>query len=130
MTLEIILHDYLGAIWHNGCSGSLIGKGRAFTACSTAVSAKNARLELSGNSAENGEGFRGRGSEPKGTDLQEITKEVVGTHALLTRSLFGGSIPRRLLLRVSRVKLTSALLRFLWHRKTKPQFGSLRRPYP
>jgi hypothetical protein len=34
-----------------------------------AVSAKNVRLELSGNSTENGEGFRGWGGEPKGREL-------------------------------------------------------------
>ena len=28
--------------------------------------------------------------------LQEVTKEVVGIHVLLTRSLFGDSIPRNL----------------------------------
>ena len=39
--------------------------------------------------------FRGRGGEPKGRELQEITKEVVGTHALLQRLLFGGGILRR-----------------------------------
>jgi len=43
---------------------------------------------------------------------QEITKEVAGIHVLLTRSLFGDGIPRRLLLRVSRAKPTSAPLRF------------------
>jgi len=43
---------------------------------------------------------------------QEITKEVVGIHVLLTRSLFGGGIPRKLLLRVSPAKPTSAVLRF------------------
>ena len=44
--------------------------------------------------------------------LQEVTKEVVGIHVLLTRSLFGDGIPRRLLLRVSLAKPTSAPLRF------------------
>jgi len=43
---------------------------------------------------------------------QEITKEVVEFHVLLTRSLFGGGIPRRLLLRVSLAKQISAPLRF------------------
>jgi hypothetical protein len=46
----------------------------------------------------------------KRRDLQEITKEVVGIHVLLTRSLFDGGIPRRLLLRVSLAKPTSAPL--------------------
>jgi hypothetical protein len=41
-------------------------------------------------------------------ELREVSKEVVGIHALLTRSLFGDSIPRKLLLPVSPVKLTSA----------------------
>src|SRR5258708_37894559 len=40
-----------------------------------------------------------------------LSKEVVGIHALLTRSLSGDGIPHSSLLRVSRVKLTSALLR-------------------
>ena len=44
--------------------------------------------------------------------LQEILKEVVGIHVLLLRSLFGGGIPRKLPLRVSLAKSTSALLRF------------------
>jgi hypothetical protein len=44
--------------------------------------------------------------------LQEITKEVVGIHVLLTRLLFGDGILRSLLLRVSLAKPTSALLRF------------------
>jgi len=44
--------------------------------------------------------------------LQEITKEVAEIDILLTRSLFAGGIPHRLLLRVSLVKPTSAPLRF------------------
>ena len=43
---------------------------------------------------------------------QEITKEVAGIHVLLSRSLFGDGIPRKLLLRVSLAKPTSALLLF------------------
>ena len=46
------------------------------------------------------------------TALRAVTKEVVGIHVLLTRSLSGGGIPRRLLLRVSLAKPTSAPLRF------------------
>jgi hypothetical protein len=42
--------------------------------------------------------------------LQEITKEVVEIHVLLTRSLFGAGILRRLLLRVSLAKPLSAAL--------------------
>ena len=42
---------------------------------------------------------------------QEITKEVVGIHVLLTRSLSGDGIPRRLLRRASPVKPTSVPLR-------------------
>ena len=38
-------------------------------------------------------------------------QEVVGIHVLLTRSLFGGGIPHRLLQRVSLAKPTSASLR-------------------
>ncbi len=41
-------------------------------------------------------------------ELQEVSKEVVGIHVLLTRSLFGDGIPRKSLLPVSPVKLTSA----------------------
>ena len=41
-----------------------------------------------------------------------VTKEVVGIHVLLTRSLFGDGTPRRLLPRVSLATLTSAPLRF------------------
>jgi hypothetical protein len=44
--------------------------------------------------------------------LQEIIKEVVGIHVLLTRSLFGDGILRRLLLRVSLGKPISAPSRF------------------
>ena len=44
--------------------------------------------------------------------LQEVSKEVVGIRVLLTRSLFDGGIPRRLLLRVFLEKPTSAHLRF------------------
>ena len=49
--------------------------------------------------------------ERKAGKLQEITKVAVGIHVLLTRSFFGDGIPRRLLLRVSPVKPTSAPLR-------------------
>jgi hypothetical protein len=45
-------------------------------------------------------------------ERQEIMKEVIGVHGLPARSLFGGGILRRLLLRVSVAKPTSALLRF------------------
>jgi hypothetical protein len=50
--------------------------------------------------------------EPKDRALQSLVKEVVGIRVLLIRSLFGGGIPRRLLLRVSLAKPTSAPLRF------------------
>jgi hypothetical protein len=46
----------------------------------------------------------------KGRKLQKVTKEVI--RVLLTRSLFGGSMPRRLLLRLLPVKSTSAPVRF------------------
>jgi hypothetical protein len=58
----------------------------------------------------------------------ECLKEVGEIHVLLTHSLFGGGIPRRLLLRVSPVKSTSAPLRYGWRRGTKPRFGA--RPHP
>jgi len=41
-----------------------------------------------------------------------VNKEVVGIHVLLTRSLFGGGILRRMLPRVSPAKSTSVALRF------------------
>jgi hypothetical protein len=43
--------------------------------------------------------------------LRKISKEIVG-HVLLTRSLSGDGIPRRLLQRVSPAKATSAPARF------------------
>ena len=52
---------------------------------------------------------------------EEATKEVLGTHVLLTRSLFGGSIRRRLLLRFSPEKSTSARVRFRELRKMSRQ---------
>jgi hypothetical protein len=59
---------------------------------------QNARLELSGNSAENGEGFRGRGVERKAGSWKEL--EPVLPYALL----FGSGFLYRLLPRVSPVK--------------------------
>ena len=44
--------------------------------------------------------------------LQEIIKEVIEIRVLLTRLLFGGGIPRRLLLRFFLAKPTSARLQF------------------
>jgi hypothetical protein len=41
-----------------------------------------------------------------------VSKDVVGIHVLMTRLLFGDSISRRLLLRVSPAKPISAPLRF------------------
>ena len=46
------------------------------------------------------------------TLLLEVTKGAVGIRVPLTLSLFGDGIPRRLLLRVSLAKPTSAALRF------------------
>ena len=51
-------------------------------------------------------------SQEAGDSSARVSKEVIAIHALLTRSLFGDGIPRRLLLRVSLAKLTSAPLRF------------------
>jgi len=45
-------------------------------------------------------------------ELQEITKEVIGIHVLLTRSLFASDILHRLPLCISAAKSTSAPLRF------------------
>jgi hypothetical protein len=55
--------------------------------------------------------------------LQEIIKEVAEIHILLTHSLFGDGILRRLLQHVSLAKSTSVPLRFRWLRKMKLQFG-------
>jgi hypothetical protein len=46
------------------------------------------------------------------TGVPNVTKEVVGTRALPTRSFFGGGIPRGFLRPVSLAKLTSVLVRF------------------
>jgi hypothetical protein len=46
------------------------------------------------------------------TEPAAVSKEVVGSHVVLTRSLFGGGIVRRLLPRVSPVKRISAAVRF------------------
>jgi hypothetical protein len=43
--------------------------------------------------------------------LQDVTKEVVGIHVPLTRSLFGNGIQRKLLRRVSLVKRLNQCLR-------------------
>ena len=51
-------------------------------------------------------------TKPRDSALRAVTKEVVGLHVLLTGSLFGDDILRRLLLRVSLAKPTSAPLRF------------------
>jgi hypothetical protein len=52
--------------------------------------------------------LRARFSPDSVRELQEVSKEVVGIHVRLIRSLFGDGIPRKLLLPVSPVKLTSA----------------------
>jgi hypothetical protein len=41
-------------------------------------------------------------------ELQTVTKEVIGIHALLVLPFFDAGIPRRFLLRVSPAKSTSA----------------------
>ena len=51
------------------------------------------------------------GRQPPIRELQEVIKEGVGFHVLQSCSLFGDGIPRRLFLRVSLAKLTSAVLR-------------------
>jgi hypothetical protein len=56
--------------------------------------------------------FAGRALNEKARERKEITKEVVGIHVLLTRSVFGGGILHRFLQRVSLVKSTSAAVRF------------------
>src|SRR5580693_8849931 len=66
----------------------------------------------------------------EGGALQVIIKELVEIHFLLTRSLFGVGIPRRLFRRVSLTKLTSVALPSRQHRKTMPQFAPRRQPYP
>src|SRR6516164_7860238 len=74
----------------------------------------------------NAGGAHGTPPEPP----QAVTKEVAGIHVLLTRSLFGDGIPRRLLRRVSLAKPTSAPLRFGWPRGMKFQFGSPQHQLP
>jgi hypothetical protein len=71
---------------------------------------KALRVEVSGNLAENGEGFRGAPNEGRG--LEAVSKEVVGTRTAPRRSLFACDIPHRLLLRASLAKPTFAALRF------------------
>jgi hypothetical protein len=65
LTLRIILHNFLLDIWHDGCSGSLIGKGALLPHARRCFRQKRA-VEISGNSAENTEGFRGALNEGKG----------------------------------------------------------------
>ena len=52
------------------------------------------------------------GQPPKGRALPDVSKEAVGIHDPLTRSLFGDRILSRLLLRASLAKSTFAPLRF------------------
>ena len=49
---------------------------------------------------------------PQTKRQRAVTTAAVGIHVLMTGSLFGDDIPRRLLLRVSLPKSTSAPLRF------------------
>ena len=86
----------------------LFGDYREFRRCAP----PERRVGLSGDSADNGERFRERGAETKDRELREVTKDVVGIHVLLTRSLFACGIPRRFLRPVSLAKLTSVLVRF------------------
>jgi hypothetical protein len=51
-------------------------------------------------------------TKPRDSALRAVTKEVVGIHVLLTRSLFACDILRRFLRRVSLAKSTSAPVRF------------------
>ena len=62
---------------------------------------KTPRLELSGNSAENGEGFRSRSLERNAESCKTVTKEVIEIHVLLTRSPFASDNLRRFLPPVS-----------------------------
>src|SRR5271166_7190552 len=66
---------------------------------------------------------RGRGVERKAGSFKGVSKEVIGLHLLLTRSLFGGGILHRLLPHVSLAKSTSAPLQCSWLSRTQPQFG-------
>src|SRR5262245_17790821 len=54
--------------------------------------------------------------------IGQVSKEVVGIHVLLNRSLYGDGTPHRSLRRVSLAKPTSAPLRFWWLCRKKPQF--------
>ena len=66
---------------------------------------------VNSHSAENGEIVHGRKPLNKGGALQAVTEEVVGSDVLLSRSPFVCDILRKLLLRVSPVRSTSADLR-------------------
>src|SRR5262249_46013067 len=59
-----------------------------------------------------GGGANDHRATPEGRALQDVSKEVVGIHDPLTRSLFGDRILSRLLLRASLAKSTFAPLRF------------------
>ena len=56
-------------------------------------------------------------------ELEEISKEVVGIHDPVTRWLFADDILRRLLLRVSLAKSTSAPVRLGWLHQGRLNFA-------
>jgi hypothetical protein len=60
---------------------------------------------------QNANAARGQFGRRKGPP-KAVIKEVIGIHVLLTRSLFGDGILRRLIRRVSLAESTSAPLRF------------------
>jgi hypothetical protein len=93
------------------CSGSLIGKGTLLPQAQRCFRQKRTVEIIWQLDGELAKDFAGEVSNENQL-LQEVIKEVVGIHVLLTRSLFGGGILRRSLPSVSLAKLTSAPLRF------------------
>jgi hypothetical protein len=58
-----------------------------------AVSAKNARLELSGASVENGEGYRGRGVERKAGSCKKLPKRYSESEPVIDERRFPDDSP-------------------------------------
>ena len=107
MTSGLSLCELFGTV----CSGSLIGKGTLLPQAQRCFRQKRTVEIIWQLDGELAKDFAGEVSNENQL-LQEVIKEVVGIHVLLTRSLFGGGILRRSLPSVSLAKLTSAPLRF------------------
>jgi hypothetical protein len=94
VALRIIWHNFLRGIWHNDD-----------------VQRRTRIVPARATRRRTAKDFAG-GALNESRKLQKVTKEVVGIHVLLKRSLFACDILRRLLRRVSPLKSTSAPLRF------------------